>query len=87
MTDRNDIAPERLNELYGPFEGPYTTSYDGYDNVYVEDNNLSTVCLFNTHTQLPLTDNNMAWEKNYWIDRATQICEALNYHFYNSKAK
>lgn len=81
--ERNDIPVERLEELYSPFQGEYTVSVD--DNrqlVYVEDANGQTVCSFNERTQLPLTDANMEWEYNFWVDRAYQICNMLNHYWY-----
>lgn len=88
MSERNDIAVEELEALYSPFEGEFCVSIDERtDEILIEDRNGMVVCLFNTLTQLPLTDHNMEWEKNYWVDRAYQICDALNRDYYNSPNK
>ena len=84
MSERNDIDPAELDAMHSPFEGEYSVSVDCHDQVYVEDSNGMTVCVFNTYTQLPMTDANMEWEKNFWVDRAHQICDALNRDYYRT---
>lgn len=84
--DHKEIPEEDLNAMYGPFEGEYCVSIDERtDEILVEDSNGMCVCLFNTLTQLPLTDANMKWEKEFWVDRAYQICDALNRDYYRTK--
>lgn len=82
MSHRNDIDVKELEQMFAPFEGEYSVSVDCHDQVFVEDSNGLTVCHFNRLTQLPMTDANMEWEKNYWVDRAYQICDALNRDYY-----
>lgn len=82
MAERNDIPIEELEEMYQPFDGEYTVSVnETTGEVLVEDVNGLTVCHFNRLTQLPMTDANMEFEFNFWVDRAFQICDMLNYHW------
>lgn len=84
MAEKGDIPVEELQEMYKPFDGEYIVSvHEGTQEVFVEDVNGLTVCHFNKYTQLPLTDENMEFEFNYWVDRAHQICDMLNYHWWH----
>lgn len=75
---KHDIPWDELDKTASPFEGEYTVSHSRGE-VFVEDVNGVTVCSFNRYTQLPLTDSNMEWEFNFWLDRAHQICNMLNF--------